>query len=608
MAEKQQFLFVRHGETVGNLEQIAHGQSESPLNDRGIRQAQITAAMLREWDTQYHRVYTSPLSRAHHTGQHIAEALGLPIHTHDDLVEGFLGDWEGITYKELDEFGFAKHSIRDDDFRGHNGESPNQLADRMASVLEEVRAQHPGENIIFVSHGAAIAHLLARLMDTTPAFGHQYLMHNSAITEITFHGGDDKPELSTLNFHEHLPEELKVDPIKRGQKAKTPVAFPRTVDDLTNEWLQNVMSPYIAEATITGFTPQVIGIGEGFMGQLARVALTYAEETNTAPLSLIAKFAATRPDTREMARDQSLYQREIGFYRDIGQDVGIRVPVCYFSDFDEETQYFVMLLEDMAPGEPSDQVVGTSKETSRQVIEQFAKLHAKWWNSDKLDNYGWAKWIINEMSMGEALIRLKKSIKQIEETGKFDAYPEMKRLMYLLPPLFRMEPAPPYPFSLTHGDLRSDNIIQPSAKGGEFCVLDWQLAGKGDPVNDIARWMAQSITIEDRKETEQDLLKFYHDKLIEHGVTGYSYKKFVNGYKMNLVVILVMFSMDMDSVDQSSDRAKALFHQFYSRLDSALADWELEKLLKALPLLVPFIKFSTWLKMLFKPRTRSAMQ
>jgi broad specificity phosphatase PhoE len=600
MSEKQQFLFVRHGETVGNLEKIAHGQTESPLNDRGIRQAQSTAEMLRGWETQYHRVYTSPLSRAHHTGEHIAEALGLPIDTHDDLVEGFLGDWEGITYAELHEVGFAKHSIRDDDFRGHNGESPNQLADRMASVLEEIRAQHPGENIIFVSHGAAIAHLLARLMDTTPAFGHQYIMHNSAVTEITFHSDDDQPELSTLNFHDHLPDDLKVDPMRRDQKAKTSVAFPRTVDDLTNEWLQKMMSPHIDGATITGFTQEVIGVGEGFMGQLARIVLTYSEEIDSAPRSVIAKFASTRSDTREMARDQSLYRREIGFYRDIGQDVGIKVPVCYYSEFDEETQFFVMLLEDMAPGEPSDQVLGTSRETSRQVIEQFAKLHAKWWNSDKLGGYDWAKWIINEMPMDEALTRLRESIAEVEETGSFDAYPEMKRLIYLLPPLFRMQPAPPFPFTLTHGDLRSDNIIQPSAEGGEFCVLDWQLAGKGDPVNDIARWMAQSITIEDRKETEQELLKLYYDKLIEHGVTGYSYKKFINGYKMNLVVILVMFSMSIDSVDRSSDRAKALFHQFYSRLDSALLDWQLEKLLKVLPLLTPFIKFSTWLKMLFK--------
>ena len=44
MCEKQQFLFVRHGETVGNLDQIAHGQTESPLNDRGIRQAPLLSA------------------------------------------------------------------------------------------------------------------------------------------------------------------------------------------------------------------------------------------------------------------------------------------------------------------------------------------------------------------------------------------------------------------------------------------------------------------------------------------------------------------------------------------------------------------------------------
>ena len=607
MAEKQQFLFVRHGETVGNLEQIAHGQTESPLTERGIRQAQTTAEMLRGWDTKYHRVYTSPLSRAFHTGEHIAEALGLPIDTHDDLVEGFLGDWEGITYEELDEVGFARHSIRDDNFRGHNGESPNELAERMATALEEVRAQHPDENIIFVSHGAAIAHLLARLMDTTPAFGHQYLMHNSAVTEITFHGDDDKPELSTLNFHEHLPEDLKVSPMGRKKRRTTSsAALPKSVDDLSNDWLQKALSPYLGEATIAGFAAQVIGVGEGFMGQLARIALTYADDAPTAPPSLIAKFAAARADTREMARDQNLYEREIGFYRDIGQDVGIRVPVCYYSDFDEENQFFVMLLEDMAPGETSDQVVGTDRETSRQVIEQFAKLHARWWNSDKLDGYDWAKWIVNEIPMDEALARLQESIADAEKTGTFDAYPEMKRLMYLLPPLFRMQPAPPYPFSLTHGDLRSDNIIQPSAQGGEFCVLDWQLAGKGDPVNDIARWITQSISVEDRRETEQELLKLYHDKLIEHGVTGFSYRKFINGYKMNLVVLLVMFSMSIDSVDRSSDRAQALFHQFYSRLDSALADWEIEKLLKVLPLLVPFIKFSTWLKMLLRSTDRSS--
>ena len=202
-------MFVRHGETVGNLEQIAHGQSESPLNERGVRQVESTARMLRDWERDYHRVITSPLGRARDTGRLIARHLGLPVDVHDDLAEGSLGDWEGVTYQELRDLGFAERSIRDDDFRGHNGESPNQLGRRMARAVTEIRSWHPRENIILISHGAAIAHLLSRLLGTRPAFGHQYQMHNSAVTELCFGHDDETPELSTLNFHDHLPEDLR---------------------------------------------------------------------------------------------------------------------------------------------------------------------------------------------------------------------------------------------------------------------------------------------------------------------------------------------------------------------------------------------------------------
>ena len=373
-------------------------------------------------------------------------------------------------------------------------------------------------------------------------------------------------------------------------------SLPLCVDDLTTEWLQGALTQQLGGATLTGFNPAVIGVGEGFMGQLARVELIYEGDATGAPTSVITKFAATRQDTRDMARDQNLYVREIGFYRDIGKDVGVPIADCYFMEYVEDSNQFALILEDLAPGEVSDQVIGTDKQTSREVIEQFAKLHAKWWNNKQLEQYDWAQWIVKTMRMEQALVMFEKSYKEMQETGKFDDYPEMKRLMPLLRPIFKFDPAPPYPFSLAHGDLRSDNIIKPSAAGGHFAIIDWQLAGIGDPVNDITRWLAQSISIEDRKETEQELLKLYHDKLVEYGVKGYSYNKFVNAYKTNLIVVLLMFSMSMDAVDTSSERAQALFHQFYSRLDSALADWEIEKTLRALPYIYPFIKIGLIVK------------
>jgi hypothetical protein len=122
-------------------------------------------------------------------------------------------------------------------------------------------------------------------------------------------------------------------------------------------------------------------------------------------------------------------------------------------------------------------------------------------------------------------------------------------------------------------------------------------------MTDISRWLVQSISIEQRRETEQDLLKLYHRKLVENGVTGYSYKAMMQEYKLNLVVILFMFSMGLEDIDQTPERAQALFHQMYLRLDAALVDWEVVKILKVLPYLVPFLKMSVWFKRRFTRTT-----
>ena len=93
---------------------------------------------------------------------------------------------------------------------------------------------------------------------------------------------------------------------------------PLAVEEMTTDWLQSAMAPHLNGATLKTFTSAIIGIGEGFMGQLARVQLEYDGEPSGAPSSIIAKFAATRQDTRDQAAEQNLYIRELGFYRDIG--------------------------------------------------------------------------------------------------------------------------------------------------------------------------------------------------------------------------------------------------------------------------------------------------
>jgi thiamine kinase-like enzyme len=260
----------------------------------------------------------------------------------------------------------------------------------------------------------------------------------------------------------------------------------------------------------------------------------------------------------------------------------------------------------LAPAVPTDQVVGNTLAESEQVMLAFADLHAQWWNNPILEQLTWTAPLTHVQPIEESLRLLNESIASAAKTGRFDAYPNLKKLQPLLPPLFKMTPPPPEPFTLVHGDLRSDNIFfmpDSNIDCSKPIIIDWQTAGTGQPMTDIARWLTQSISIEQRQNHEHDLLKRYHDRLVANGVKDYSYKKMLQEYEINLVITLLMFSMSMDEIDQSSERAAKLFHAMYSRLDAALADWPVEKTLKILPMLIPFMKIGVWFKTHFKSNT-----
>jgi hypothetical protein len=53
-------------------------------------------------------------------------------------------------------------------------------------------------------------------------------------------------------------------------------------------------------------------------------------------------------------------------------------------------------------------------------------------------------------------------------------------------------------------------------------VIDWQGARLGIPALDAAYCLAASMSAEDRRTHERDLLGAYHDSLLSAGVTGFS--------------------------------------------------------------------------------------
>ena len=166
-------VLVRHGETDWNRERRFQGHADTTLNDVGRGQALELAAALR--DEGLEAVYTSPLRRASETARIVADVLGLVARELTALREIDVGDWQGLTVDEIR----ARYPERSDvAWRSgwRNGETHEQLSDRVVPALLELGRRHPDERVLGVTHAGPIrAALMAAtgrsLEDSRTEFG-----------------------------------------------------------------------------------------------------------------------------------------------------------------------------------------------------------------------------------------------------------------------------------------------------------------------------------------------------------------------------------------------------------------------------------------------------
>ena len=82
--------FVRHGETVWNVENKICGATDSPLTEKGHAQAIETAEKVKEMGIKADMILYSPLSRAKDTAAHISEITGIPMKEEKRLSMDYL--------------------------------------------------------------------------------------------------------------------------------------------------------------------------------------------------------------------------------------------------------------------------------------------------------------------------------------------------------------------------------------------------------------------------------------------------------------------------------------------------------------------------------------
>jgi len=295
----------------------------------------------------------------------------------------------------------------------------------------------------------------------------------------------------------------------------------RRPEAIDARWLTDVLQQGGVDAVVKSFTAK--GVGTGQIGDSVRFRLEYERGGEAAPASLVGKFPAAGDESRATGVMLGNYIREVRFYQQLAPKALIHTPRCYFTDVDETTSEFVLLMEDLSPAEQGDQLQGVTLDQARLVVLEAAKLHASHWGDDSLDDL---PWVSNSKAAPPSSVT-DELVAQLWEGFKLRygdrCRPEWLEVGEQIATRFsQLGELHDGPRCLTHNDFRPDNMMFASEKGGyPVTTLDWQSFAYGAGPTDVAYFLAGALPPEVRRAHEDEFLSLYHGKLLELGVRDY---------------------------------------------------------------------------------------
>ena len=148
------YLIVRHGEAEGNREHRFIGQTDVPLSELGVAQANAVSAALA--DRGVTAIISSDLRRASDTVTPLSEQTGIPIKLEPDLREIANGEWKGLLPEEVAErwSEMWQRYRSGEDLARPGGERWQDVADRAVRAIEtDTEGRTDGDVVVVGTHG-----------------------------------------------------------------------------------------------------------------------------------------------------------------------------------------------------------------------------------------------------------------------------------------------------------------------------------------------------------------------------------------------------------------------------------------------------------------------
>jgi len=291
------------------------------------------------------------------------------------------------------------------------------------------------------------------------------------------------------------------------------------------KWLQNKLESSLGEFNIKNI--KRIGLGNGALSKIFQV--------QTSNKSLIVKKSLPDDDINNLLKPFLRESKTYKLFNEHYLKINECIPKHYYSEYNYDNGGLV-IIEDLTEynARTSNALKGLDIGEIKAALKSIATIHSLYAGirNNQRCNSPLNEWLLTEQDLGlqkilEDALQITNGI--IKEQYSYSFSKNTSKILEKISVQKELKKSigKSKLVSVCHGDLWSNNIMYyKRIEKTELLafIIDWQFTTWGNPLIDVAFLIISSLETAQRKNEEQNLLKYYYQKLIETEAKNLDYK------------------------------------------------------------------------------------
>lgn len=356
--------------------------------------------------------------------------------------------------------------------------------------------------------------------------------------------------------------------------AVNPDDIPAFYECITPEWLSHILCRDHAQAKVRSYRLDEKDSGTS---NRRRIFVEYNAAGTELGLPRSVFCKASHDLLNRMLMSASAAHSEVTFYRSIRPDLDIEAPRAYFAALDTNSYRSIVVLEDLAQHVTfcrADTSIDRGRVEGQLAL--LATMHGRYYQSHELEGtlagvYTWSDRFMRLVKQHDLEGACRRGFLAAERVIPPAVFSREQEVWPATLASVRMHDD--LPQTLNHGDVHLKNWYVTHA--GAMGLNDFQVIFRGHWARDVAYVLATALTVENRRNWERDLLRFYLDRLAAAGGPHERLENLWTFYRQQMMTVLAWWTVTMaPSASMPDMQPVETTLTFLERIGQAIADIE----------------------------------